>query len=372
MVSAMGIISINENEAMLKDITVHRSLAAVPFGGRYRLIDFALSSMVNSGIRNVGILVRNKYRSLTDHLRSGKDWDLARKRDGLFLLPPAYNSYSPWLLAGELENLYYNLDYLQSSRQKYAILSGSNMVCSIDFREALAFHQEKQADITVLYKEQNIKSDDFTQCTVLDVEKDGMISDIKINPAKVNGNKISLEMYILERSFLIDLVDNCIACGGTDFVKDGLIKNLDKLKIYGYQHPGYLARIHSIQSYYRHSLDLLKPEVWQELFFKSGRIYTKVKDEAPAKYNESAQVSNALVANGCVVAGKVENSILFRGVKVNKGAYIRNSIIMQKTEIGENAVIENVICDKDVRVTRGKRLKGELSYPLVIKKGIVI
>lgn len=371
MVNALGIISVNENESLLKDITSHRSLAAVPFGGRYRLIDFVLSSMVNSGIHNVGVLVRNKYRSLTDHLRSGKDWDLARKHEGLFLLPPGY-SYSPWGLPGELENLYYNLDYLQNSRQKYAVFSGSNIVCNIDYRQALNFHEKKQADITILYKEQNIKSDDFTQCTVLDVEPDGKVTNIKMNPAKVTGNKISLEMYIVERKLLIDLVDTCIACGGTDFVKDGLIKNLDKLKVYGYQHPGYVARIHSVQSYYKHSLDLLKPEIWQELFLKSGRIYTKVKDEAPAKYNESSQVSNVLVANGCVVAGKVENSILFRGVKVHKGAYIRNSIIMQKTEIGENAVIEDVICDKDVRVTKGKRLKGELSYPLVIKKGMVI
>jgi glucose-1-phosphate adenylyltransferase len=264
------------------------------------------------------------------------------------------------------------MDFIQNSRQRHVILSGSSMVGSIDYRKALEFHQKNGADITILYKEQTIGADDFSQCTALDVSETGVVTDIKINQAKITGNKISMEMYILERSLLIDLVDICIAHGGTDFVKDILIKNLSNMRIYGYQHRGYLARIHSIQSYYKHSLDLLKPEIWQELFLHSGGIYTKVKDGPPAKYQESADVHNTLVATGCIVEGRVENSILFRDVKVSKGAVIKNSIIMQKTQIGEYAIVENVICDKDVRVTKGKRLQGELTYPLVIKKGIVI
>ncbi|MEG6585395.1 glucose-1-phosphate adenylyltransferase subunit GlgD [Dendrosporobacter sp. 1207_IL3150] len=372
MKRVMGIINLYENEELIQEITEHRPLAAVPFAGRYRLIDFTLSSMVNSGIQNVGILLRSKSRSLMDHLRSGKEWDLARKRDGLFILPPAQASSGAVKGNGDIENFYHNLDYIESSRQKYVLISNSHTVCNMNFRKAFQFHENTGADITIVYKEQEKDSEDFTGSTVLATTDDGRVIDLAVNPAKVNGGKISMDMYLMRKELLVDIINGCYARGGVDLLKDGLIKNIDSLKIYGYQHKGFVARINSIASYYRHNMELLKPEKWQELFMKSGLIYTKVKDEAPAKYKENAKISNAMVANGCIIEGEVENSVLFRGVKVNKGACIRNSIIMQKCEIAENAIIENVICDKDVIITNGKWLKGDQRYPLVIEKGTVI
>lgn len=371
MQNVMGIINLNDGQEFLKELTKGRPLAALPFGGRYRLIDFILSNMVNSGIQNVGILVQDKYRALMDHLRSGKEWDLARKRDGLFILPPGQDPYISTGCRGSVDNFYSNLDYIESSRQEYMLIAGSHIVCNLNYRKAFSFHQNMSADITVLYKEYDM-GEELMQYAMLDCQPDGRIMDMGIHSAKTKPGKVSMDMYIIEKRLLIELVKDCQARGGLDFVKDILIKNVSKLKMYGYPYKGYTARVDSVKNYYRHNLELLKPEKWEELFFKSGLVYTKVKDEAPVKYKENARAFNTMVANGCIIEGRVENSILFRGVKVHKGAYIKDSIIMQKCEIAENAIIENVICDKNVTITKGKWLKGETNYPLVVEKGTVV
>ena len=368
---AIGIINLYTDQESLNDLTQHRPLAAVPFAGRYRLIDFPLSNMVNAGISNVGIMVQHKYRSLMDHLRSGKEWDLARKRDGLAILPPAYANQPSGKQFGDVENFQANLDYILRSNHKYVVIAGASMVCNIDLGTVLSYHKLRQADITVVYSDQ-AQGQDGVQRTLLAVDGDNRVIDMQVNSGKAPGQKLSMEMYVMERQLLIDLIENCAAHGEYDFVKHCLIKNLTRLKIYGYQHKGYLAHINSTQSYFKHNMDLLTPEVWQELFFTPGLIYTKVKDEPPAKYKTEARVINSLVANGCYIEGTVENSILFRGVRVEKGAHIKDCIVMQKGLIAEGAMLQNVICDKDVQVLAGRSLRGEPSYPIIIKKGMVI
>ncbi|SHK04440.1 glucose-1-phosphate adenylyltransferase [Geosporobacter subterraneus DSM 17957] len=364
----MGIINNTKNGNQLKELTENRYMASVPFGGRYRMIDFVLSNMVNSGIRNVGILVQGKYRSLMDHLRSGKEWDLDRKRDGLFILPPAYNNCPLGMQKGDLDNFYANLEYLQKSRQKYVVISGANMVCNINYQQVLQMHQQKQADITIIYTEELGEVHDASKSTFIYTTSSGRVVDLEINPITQRSNKISMEMYILERTLLIDIIDECISKGGYDFVMDGILKNLQRYKIYGHHHPGYVGRIHSVQSYYRHNMDLLNSEIWEEVFLRSGLIYTKVKDQAPVKYMEHAVVKNALVANGCVINGSVENSVLFRGVRIHKGAKLRNCIILQNCVIGEDAELENVILDKEVHVSAEKQLAGLKEYPIIVEK----
>ncbi len=371
MQNVMGIINLNEKDELLKEITANRPVAAVPFGGRYRIIDFALSNMVNSGIRNVGILVQNKYRSVMDHLRSGKEWDLMRKKGGLFILPPATN-FSAGICQGDVENFINNMDYITNSRQKYVLISGSSVICNLNYRKAFKFHLDTQADVTILYQDEADEQLDCTHCITIATGEGSRVVGMKVNPGKNGSSKISMGMYILAKDLLIDLVKACSSQGGTDIVRDGFVNNIDKLKVYGYQYKGYLARINSIQDFYKHNMNLLKPENWQELFAKSGLVYTKVKDEAPVKYKEGSKVVNTMIANGCIIAGHIENSIIFRGVTIGKGSHIRDSVIMQKCEIAEDAIVENVICDKDVRINAGKWVKGERNYPLVIKKGTVI
>lgn len=369
----MGLINLHESQDSLGEITKHRPLAAIPFAGRYRLIDFVLSNFINSGITNVGILSAGNSRALADHIRSGKEWDLARKRDGLFLLPSWQTGNVQGAFPNDLTDFFSNLDYIKSSRQRFALISGSRAVCNINYEAAYNYHLEKAADITVLYKEySDSELKTLSGATMFETAADGRVLDIEICPVQPRRNKVSMEMYLMDRQLLAELIDASVSRGGTNFVRDCIVRNLAKLKVYGFAFDGYLARIDSMQNYFDHSMKLLTPEVWQEIFFANGSIYTKVKDEAPAKYQCDAHVTSCLVANGSVIAGKVENSILFRGVKIHKEARVMNSIIMQKGEIGPGVVLENVICDKDVRITAGKKLKGEPNHPIVLEKGIVI
>ncbi|WHH61690.1 glucose-1-phosphate adenylyltransferase subunit GlgD [Petroclostridium sp. X23] len=370
MRDVLGIINNTKNDTYLKEITHKRSVASVPIGGRYRIVDFALSNMVNSGIRNVGILVQNKYASLMDHLRSGKEWDLDRKRDGLFILPPSPDYFTS-VRKGDLENLYNNLSYISRSRQKYVIISGANIICNIDYTDALKFHEDMNADITIIYH-QCPTTTDYSQCTVMEISDESRVTRMEFSPVNAKTDNLSMEMYIIERELLIDIIDECTSRGDYDFIKDAIIKNVDKLNIYGYLYSSYVARINSIQSYYKHNMDLLNPIIWKQLFSNPGLIYTKVKDQAPVKYMEHSEVKNALVANGCVIEGKVENSILFRGVQIHKGAHIKNSIIMEKCVIDENVMLENVILDKEVHITKGKKLIGVQEYPVILEKKAVI
>lgn len=372
MDSMLGIINLNEQGDYLNELVNNRPLASLPFGGRYRLIDFVLSNMVNSGIHSIGILVQHKYRSLTNHLGSAKEWDLARKRDGLTLLYPA-NVHHPFdVHRGDVQNFHANLDYIYHCHQKYAVISGANMICNMDYRPILDFHQQKNADITIIYCEMDCSAQDCANFTSLSVGQDGRVIDMQISPTRSRNQNISVEIFIMERDLLVELIDTCMGHGDYDFASHCIIKNLSQLRVYGYPYRDYLARIHCVSSYFNHSMELLQPEVWNKLFFNPGLIYTRVKDEPPAKYGERPHVENSLIAGGCVVEGSVENSILFRGVKIGQGAIIKDSIIMQETEIAPHALMDHVICDKHVFVTQGKYLKGDHSYPLIIKKGSIV
>lgn len=374
MKDVLGLINLHENEELLKELTRQRPIAAIPFGGRYRLIDFALSNMVNSGITNVGIVVKHKYRSLMDHLRSGKEWDLARKRDGLFLLPPPdHLHYANSIYKGDLEHFHTHADFLRRSHQDYVIMTGSHIIYNTDYREAFRFHQEKRADITIVYKdEQPGPGKYYSQATVPTLGADGRVTDLHVTTGRITGGPLCLETFIMSKELLLQIIEDCIARGEYDFLKGGIIRHIDNYKIYGFPFQGYMAKINSVQAYYKANMDLLRPDVWQDLFLKSGPVYTKVKDEPPAKYQDFVAAGNVLVANGCLIEGRVENSIIFRSVRIHRGAYVNNCIIMQKCEIGPNAVLENVICDKDVKITNSKRLIGDKNYVMVIEKGMIV
>ncbi|TDT51370.1 glucose-1-phosphate adenylyltransferase subunit GlgD [Fonticella tunisiensis] len=372
MNEVLGIINDARYDYNLKEIGNYRSMASIPFGGRYRMIDFVLSNMINSGIQNVGILVQRNYRSIIGHLRSPKEWDLDRKRDGLFILPPGYDFGIPGALMGDLQVIHSNLDYIARCKQKEVIISGVNILCNINYSEALRFHMENRNDITVIYKDMGDDMRDLSMCTNLEVGDDGRILDMEVGPDESIGTAMSMNMYILSKKLLAKITQRCISRGKTDFVKNGIIENIGKLKIYGFKFDGYVAHVNSIQDYYRYSMELLNTDKWHEIFFKNGRIYTKAMDNGPAKYMKGSTVKNSLIANGCIIEGNVENSILFRKVKVHKGAQIKNSIVMQNCEIGEEAILENVILDKDSKITKGRHITGSDGFPIVIEKKTVI
>lgn len=366
MKGLLGLINLYEDESGMGPLTRHRPLAAVPYAGRYRLIDFTLSNLVNAGIRTVGVLVRDKYRSLIDHLRSGKEWDLARKRDGLYILPPAVTAAGA--CCSDVDNFRFNLDYISAAAEDFVVVCGSRTLCNLPLEQVFQYHLSVGADVTLVCRDWP----DGGSGPCLSTDDDGRIKGMCTFSEALPYDVQPLGFYILSKSLMAELVRDCAAKEKCDFFADGVLSQIDRLKVYAFRHTGYVARIDSVAAYYQHQLELLDPAVWQELFFRYGIIFTKVKDEAPAKYREQASVKNSLVANGCIIEGTVENSILFRSVVVERGAVVRNSILIQNTRIGPDARLTHALCDKDSRVTAGRCLNGLPAMPFIVEKGAVI
>lgn len=372
MMQIMGVINLAHEHKDLQDLTIFRCNASVPFGGRYRFVDFILSSMVNSNIHNIAILANKKYTSLMDHVKNGKAWDLNRKRDGLFLLPPADYDNFPGML-GDIKNFYWHLDYFYRSTQDYVVVSGSHVLLNIDYQKVVRYHESKDADITIIYADkQQFQSDVCEQyCKSLNINEDRIVKGMDDSLAACYDN-YSLDMYVMKRTFLIELIESSMIKGHTNLTKHAIMKNIGLYTVAAYKHEGYVAPIFSIKDYYTQSLKLLDSNNREQLFHHPGTIYTKVKDEPPSKYLKEANVTNSLIANGCNIEGTIESSILFRGVKVHKGAIVKNCIIMQRCEISENAVLENVILDKEVFVTKNGQLIGNKDNPTVVARRMVI
>jgi len=369
MKNVMGIIHHKKDEEAFRELTKHRCVAAIPFGGKYRLVDFPLSNMTNAGISNVGIITSLKLRSLIDHLGTGKEWGLDRKRDGLFILPAASEKNKRWL---DLEDIYANQDYIANSKQEYVLLSGSNIVCNLDLRKVMAFHSEKKADLTIVYSEgYKFLPEDAASGVYLQKGAKGRVTDVSVGVPTENV-VVSMDMYLLKKSLLLKLLNECSSLGKCDFISEVLPEKFKEMKIYGYAHEGYLGIINSWQSFYKHQMELLNPKVWQELFFAKGLIHTKLKDGPPARYSEEAHVQNVFATPGCLIEGRVENSILFRKVKIGSGAVVRNSILMPRVEIEEDVILDGVILDKSVRIKKGMKLISNKEDPVIIEKNRVI
>ncbi len=368
MLDVMGVINLCNEKDSMNQLTYFRNQASIPFGSSYRLIDFSLSNMINSGIQDIAIFTINNYRSLMDHLGTGSDWDLDRKRGGLFILPPPFN-YAKEDYFGDIQYFDKHIDFFKRGLAKYVLISGGNLVCNIDYGPAVKFHKQVGADITILYKNLD-KIDLLSNWSKIIIKENNRIATIENN--FYNSNKGSLEVYIIEKELLFNLIKICKKMNMYDFLQDGIIQNLNNLKVYGYQINNYVAKIDTVTSYYKNSLNLLNKKTWHNLFNNSRLIYTKDTNEPPVKYSSESMVTNSLIANGCIIEGKVENSILFRGVRVYKDAFIKNSIIMQNCEIGEYSSIINAILDKNVQVSPWRVIKGEERLPLILPKKIVI
>ncbi|MFC7319659.1 glucose-1-phosphate adenylyltransferase subunit GlgD [Halobacillus campisalis] len=359
-----GIINLDHEQDLLEELTYFRCGAAVPFAGRYRMIDFTISNMTNSRIESVAVFARRKYRSLMDHMEQGKSWDLDRKRGGLFILPPDWNDPTD-LSRGDLQHFHNNIDFIRRTLADYIVVSGSQNICSIDYRDVLESHKESGADVTVVYKKVEELQPEHNLAHKLTIDDSGRVMAIHNDH---QSNNVYMDMYIIERDYLNQLVENCIAHGCSHLFLDGIKGRLPDIHINAYEHEGSHALINSVESYYRNSRKLLNESEHDELFKEEFPVFTKVKNEAPSQYAYSSNVTNTLVANGCTLEGHVEDSILFRGVKIGKGAVIKNSIIMQRCEIEENAVLENVILDKDCSISSGRTLIGAPEKPFVVAK----
>ncbi len=365
--SALGLVFCNLHEENVPELVRKRTIASIPFGSRYRVIDFILSNMINSGITTVGLITSNNYRSLIDHLGSGKDWDLARKDGGLILLPP-FSEKSDKLYTTRLEAISSLRGFLSRRTEEYVVLNDSNGVARMNIADVIEYHESKNADITlVTHYGEAVTNPDLM---LVSANEDGRITEIQLAPHVKPNTKanVYVNVMVLKRQTLLNLVEDSVTHASSSFAGDILAKQLNALRIYQYDFKGFYAGLNSMAAYYKHNMALLDKNVRDELFGKRD-MYTKVRDSAPAKYAETAVVRNSLISDGCVIEGLVENSILFRGVKVGKGACVKNSIIMQDNIIGENTSLDGVITDKNVVISDKKSLSGCAELPYYIPKG---
>ncbi|MBO6061147.1 MAG: glucose-1-phosphate adenylyltransferase subunit GlgD [Clostridia bacterium] len=373
MENAFGLIYTGDASMQLRELTYSRSVAAVPFGGRYRTIDFMLSNLVNTGIYNVGVIAQKNYHSLMDHLESGKEWDLHRKRDGLFILPPFVTHDNTGVYRGTVDALRSCMGYIRRSAQRYVVLMGSHTIYNTTFNEMIEKHIASGADITIMYGRDAVvdRKNQFDDLR-LKFDEDGRVVDLALNPSSAETPWRSCDAFVMEKTTLEYLVEDAYAHARYDFTNDVLVRNVNALDIRGYEFKGYVARLDSLNDYYRHNMALLDKAVSKELFSHDHPIYTKIKDEFPASYVGEGRAVNSVVADGCVIEGYVENCILFRGVRVAPGAVVKNSIIMQSSFVGEGSELDCVILDKSVTVQAGRRLSGHGTYPVILRKGTVI
>lgn len=373
---ALGIIFPNSYDTLVPELVSKRLMASIPFAGRYRMVDFTLSSMVNSGIGNVSILVRQNYMSLMDHLGSGRAWDLTRKNGGLNIVPP-FAVEQVKVYTGRVEGLASILDFLKSQKEKYVVMSDANIAVNFDFNALMEAHIESGADVTAVYKEEEVPkgminkpASSTAMYYTLGIEN-GRVKKIYINLNENKKQNLSMNIYIMDRELLINWINTAFVRGYRYFERDILAPNLNKINVHAYKFEGYSARICDMKSYFDENMKLLEEENLDGLFAGS-QIYTKIRDDNPTRYINGSKARNIMAADGCVIEGDVENSVLFRGVKIGKGAKVRNCVLMQDTVVEAGADIEYVISDKNVTITEGKQVKGTDTFPVFIAKHQIV
>ena len=376
--STAGIIFSNIHDNNIPELTRNRTMASVPFGCRYRLIDFTLSNMVNSNISNVSVITHYNYQSLMDHIGSGKDWDLARRSGGIKMLTPFITAY-----ANNVNQLYTTrLEALKSVNYSiskitddYVVLSDCDVICNIDLNDMIKYHIANNADLTMAVKKVNLTKEQAKINVLVDSDSDGKITDVQAYPTSFEGEAdINLNIMVLTRKYLQEIVVDSIAHNYTSLTKDVILRGISRRAYRTYRYNGYFACITSPQDYYTSSMELINDKnVRKELFgVKNRPVYTKVRNSAPTYYSPDAKVKNSLIADGCEIFGEVENSIIFRGTKIGKGSKVKNSILFQDTYTGENVQLNCVIADKNVMIRDNKVLSGDETLPFYLAKGKMI
>lgn len=376
--TAAGLVFSNIHDESLPELTRLRTMASVPFGGRYRLIDFALSNMVNSGISKVGVITHYNYQSLLDHIGTGKDWDLARRSGGIKILPPFITAYDAkgigQLYNTRLEALMGVVNFISRCTEDVIVLSDCDTICNIDISDVIDQHEESGADITIVVKQVDHPGLCSPRHSIIVSDEEGKIIDATEYSEDIQpGQDVSTNIMVINRMYLLNIVNDAAAHGYTSFFRDVISRNIGRANFRVYRHDGYYALISSLAVYFDCSMQLLRPEVREALFGVPERaVYTKVRNSAPTIYRTGSSVGNAIIADGCTIEGRVENSIIFRGVKVGRGSVVRNSILLQDTVIGSGVSLNCVVTDKNAVVRDGRQLSGHETMPFFIGKGIMV
>ncbi len=371
--NALGIIFSNIHDRSVPELTQNRAMGSVQFGGKYRLIDFPLSCMVNAGITNVGVITKTNYHSLMEHLGSGKDWDLARKEGGLTILPPFNTTRQGGLYTNRLEALVGVMDYIKNATEEYVVLADTDAICNVDLADVLKYHEDNRAAITTVYKKVRLTGSENTNHTLLRVNDKNIVTDIGVYDNAAGEKNIDLNIWVMKCSLLQTIVADAAAHGHTSLSRDVIAPNLELFRVLAYEYKGPMLQIESLSSYLSANLAILDKSVRDGIFASpAGPILTRVHDSAPTKYGKDAKVVNSMIADNCIIEGTVENCIISRGVKIGEGAVVRNCVLNDDTYIGDGVSLDSVIADKNVVVRNGRTLAGHISHPFYLSKGSLV
>ena len=369
--SVEGIIFSNIHDNNISELTRRRTLAAVPFGCRYRLIDFPLSNMVNSGITTVGLVTKYNYQSLIDHLGSGKDWDLARRENGINFISPflTANSGDAKMFSTHMEALKSMKGYINEFKEEFVVLMDSDNVLNIDIADVIRKHENAGASVTIVTR--TVK-DGFSSKhpRILISSVAGKVTDIAMGSTyNEHHSELSLGIYVMKTVYLKRLIEEAEAYN-LNSLTSLLLKNCKSSNYRIYKYSGYAATVSSFLDYYKCSMELVANEKAREslLWKKEYPIFTRVHNSAPTKYLSEAKVENSMIADDCIIEGTVINSILSRGVKVERGAVVKNSVLFKNTRVEKGATLNCIVTDKDVTVSQGVTLSGNDNMPFYIQK----
>ena len=363
-----GLIVADDFHVQMGELARPRALAAIPFAGRYRLIDFSISNMVNSGIRRIAVSTFYKYQSLMDHIGTGSAWDLDRKNGGLFLLPPYV--YAESLSGGKGEDLSGVIAFFRELKERYVIVSGSNFVQNCTYDELLNFHIQRKADITILYNRDGDRPGENK--LILDMNRLGKVKTVYENPLRPISNRQTLDLMVMERELLVNILADAVAKGEQNINFNYFPKLCGHLNLYAMEYKQSVLRINTVQEYFSATMQLLEEKTRREILASDWPIFTKIKDEAPTYYSDASIVSNSMISDGSLIQGSLDNCMVFRGVTVGPQSKLRNCIVFQDTHISEACDLENVIIDKDCIIRPGIKLIGQEAYPVLIGKGAVV
>lgn len=367
MDNCIGIISLDHNEGNFGGLCKNRPVYMLPFGGRYRIIDVAISNMVNHGIKTVAVYTGEKIRSTMDHLGNGKPWDLNRRFNGLFLFPPVPDGEFG-SMKNDISQFYSTNQFFRQTKEEYIFLVHPNFLSKVDLSKVFKYFIKTEADITLVYKKEVDPWGELINCDKMNIDNVGNLLNMGLNLATEKEFNHFIGMGVMKKSVFLKIVMESIEKGDANSFKEAMILNRSSYKINTYEFKGNVQTIKNLKTYYDANLQLLEPEVSKEVFHEGGAIFTKSKDEPPTLYTESSNVQNSFIANGCIIEGDIENCIVFRGVTVGRGAIVKNSILMQKSEVMENAIVVNTILDKYTSVGSGIRLAGSSVMPYVVEK----
>ncbi|HZK38307.1 MAG TPA: glucose-1-phosphate adenylyltransferase subunit GlgD [Clostridia bacterium] len=366
----LGVISFEDTGSEFGVLCKNRPVYMLPFAGRYRLVDFTLSNMINHGLLTIAVFTGKHIRSILDHLGDGKPWDLNRKISGLSIFPPLFDDEKR--LSGEIYQYYTTENFFINSKAKYVFIANPNILSKVNLSEVFEYFLSTRADITVVYKKQENEGNEYRNADNLIIDRDGKLINIGINLGLESKFNLFMHMYFMKKEVFLQIIRAGMETGEDLHLKQAVLNYKNMYDINSYEYKGYVKYIKGIKSYYEANMDLLDNKTFDELFLKGGTILTRSRDEPSTFYISKPKVKNSLIANGCIIEGEVKNSILFRGVRVERNAVVKDSILMQEAVIKENAVLVNTILDKYVTVEEGSNIIGIKDNPYTVEKNLVV